>query len=40
MSQAAIDAMALAATKRLKEFINRTAAQQSRRMVEGWRKAS
>jgi hypothetical protein len=40
MTQAAIDAMALAATKRIKEFINRIAGQQARRMVEGWRKTS
>jgi hypothetical protein len=40
MSQAAIDAMADAANKRIKEFINRMAAQQVRRMVEGWRKSA
>jgi len=40
MSQDAIDAMALAATKRLREYINRMAAQHQRRMVEGWRKAA
>ena len=40
MSQAAIDALCATAKKRIKEFINRMAAQQTRRMVESWRKTS
>jgi len=34
----AIDAQVAQATKRLHQFINRTAAQQTRRMTEAWRK--
>ena len=37
MTPAQLDALAVAATKRLAEYINRIAGQQVRRMRESWR---
>lgn len=38
MSTAELDALVLAALKRLTHFINRTTAQHKRRMVQAWSK--
>ena len=40
MSAAQIEALCVAARKAIIQHINRVAGQQTRRMVEGWRRAS
>lgn len=40
MNKNELDALCLAAQKRLQEYINRITAQAKRRMVEGWRKSA
>ena len=40
MSAAQLDALVLAAQKRLAAHMNRVCSQQIRRMLEGWRKAA